>query len=563
MNQESAEFHAQAFTSKQRTIALVIVALAFVMDLLDSTIVNIAIPSIQANLHASYATIQWLVAGYSLTFALLLITGGRMGDVFGYKKVFLLGIGGFTVASLLSGIAPNPAFLVVARLLQGSMAALMVPQVMSLMQVMYKPHERGNVMGIFGMLGGLSASLGPIVGGLLIKGNIFGWDWRPIFLINLPVGIAAFIAACYFLPKGRSRHPLHLDMTGTALVMVALSILIFPLIEGRDLGWPLWTIIMLAASVPVFAFFTWYEQRRMKRDGSALIVPALFRIRSFVNGLALNILMQGLLIGFFLTFTLMLQIGLGYSVIKAALTGVPTAVGIGLSIALIGQKLMPRLGRYIYLLGALILASGIISIALIVGHYGIQTHPWQLLVSLFATGLGMGTIMTPTFSIALQEVDAQHAGAASGIMNAVQQVGAAIGIALIGVVFFGQLNHGALNAFDKATPALRQQLTVLHVPAIEQDKIVADSRTCFHDRSTQKDSTKTPASCMQAISSAPSPEVGMAIGSVVKNSALTANATNFSGAFRAAVWFCMTVLAIISLLSLSLPRHFRVLNETI
>ncbi len=190
--QQAAAHHASKFSPKQKKIALLIVAFAFVMDLLDSTIVNIAIPSIQANLGASYATIQWLVAGYSLTFALLLITGGRMGDVFGYKKVFMFGVGGFTVASLLTGIAPTAGFLVAARLLQGSMAALMVPQVMSLMQVMYEPKQRAGVMGMFGMLGGLAASLGPIVGGLLIKANLFGWDWRPIFLINLPVGIFAF-----------------------------------------------------------------------------------------------------------------------------------------------------------------------------------------------------------------------------------------------------------------------------------------------------------------------------------------------------------------------------------
>ena len=219
---KSAQQHAANFTHRQRTIALTVVALAFVMDLLDSTIVNIAIPSIQNNLGASYATIQWLVAGYSLAFATLLITGGRMGDVFGYRKLFITGVSGFTLASLLSGAAWDSHILIVARLLQGSMAALMVPQVMSLMQVMYKPAERSSVNGLFGALGGMSAALGPIVGGLLIKANLFGLDWRPIFLINVPVGIFAVLAALKYLPEGKSPHPLKLDWVGTGIIVSAL-----------------------------------------------------------------------------------------------------------------------------------------------------------------------------------------------------------------------------------------------------------------------------------------------------------------------------------------------------
>jgi MFS family permease len=174
----SAQSEAAGFSHKMRTVALVVVSLAFVMDLLDSTIVNIAIPSIQANLGASYSAIQWLIAGYALAFALILVTGGRMGDVYGYKKIFMIGVAGFTVASLLSGLSQDPGQLIAARFLQGSMAALMVPQVISLMQVMYAPEERGAINGLFGALGGVAASLGPIIGGLLIKVNLFHWDWH-------------------------------------------------------------------------------------------------------------------------------------------------------------------------------------------------------------------------------------------------------------------------------------------------------------------------------------------------------------------------------------------------
>ena len=201
---DSAHHRARNFTSRQRTIALIVVSLAFVMDLLDTTIVNIAIPSIQSSLDASFASIQWITAGYSLAFAIMLITGGRLGDVVGYKRLFIGGIGAFIATSLLCGLAPNIETLIAGRLLQGISAAMMVPQVMSLMQVMYKPRERAAVMGLFGALGGLSASLGPIIGGFLIHWNIAGLDWRPIFLINVPVGIIALIGAWRFLPSGKS-----------------------------------------------------------------------------------------------------------------------------------------------------------------------------------------------------------------------------------------------------------------------------------------------------------------------------------------------------------------------
>ncbi len=555
--EHAAAHHAATFTAKQKKIALLIVAFAFVMDLLDSTIVNIAIPSIQANLGASYSTIQWLIAGYSLTFALLLITGGRMGDVFGYKKIFMIGVSGFTIASLLAGLAPDAVFLVVARLLQGTMAALMVPQVMSLMQVMYQPKERAGVMGMFGMLGGLAASLGPIIGGLLIKANLFGWDWRPIFLINLPVGIFALLAGLKYLPNGKSVHPLHLDIKGTVLVIVALSLLVFPLIEGRDMDWPLWTLLMLGVSIPALALFGWYEIRKDRRDKSALIVPSLFRVRTFASGLLLNIIVESIMIGYFLTITLVLQIGLGYSPLKAALTGIPTAVGMTIGFAVLGQKLVMRFGRSVIGFGAAVFAAGLLYATWVVTNFGIDASPWEFLPGLLILGVGLSLLMIPIFSAALQDVDPGHAGSASGILNAVQQVGAAIGIAVIGVIFFGQLEHGALPSFDTASAKLRQELSALQVPAPAQDAIIAQTRACFHDRVTQKEANVTPQSCQQAETTAPSGEVGQKIGNAARQAALEANAANFASAFRAGVVYVIVLLFAICGLSLLLPRKFK------
>ncbi|HEY0373536.1 MAG TPA: MFS transporter, partial [Amnibacterium sp.] len=408
---------------RRRTAAFAVVALAFVMDLLDGTIVNIAIPSIRADLGASYADVQWLSAGYALAFAVLLITGGRLGDIAGYKRLFLIGVAGFTVASLLSGLAWAIPVLVAARLLQGMTAALMAPQVISLMQVMYPPEERAGVGGLFGALGGLAATLGPIIGGLLIQWNIAGLDWRPIFLINVPVGIFAFVAGVRVLPDARSPHPLRLDLVGTALIVVALGLLVFPLIQGRDLDWPAWGFVMMAASVPVFVLFWRLQLAKARNGGSPLVMPALFRTRTFLVGLLINSTFQMALLGFLFTLTLLLQIGLGYSVLAAALTGIPTAIGISVSIAVLAPKLVPVLGRNTLTAGIAVMAAGIGLVLWPLRAFGLGTNGWVLAPGLLVVGLGMGLVMGLMFVVTLKDVDATHAGSASGTLSAANQLG--------------------------------------------------------------------------------------------------------------------------------------------
>ncbi|HVQ44076.1 MAG TPA: MFS transporter [Candidatus Saccharimonadia bacterium] len=538
---------------KHRKIAMFVVALAFIMDLLDSTIVNIAIPSIQANLGASYTTIQWLIAGYALSFALLLITGGRMGDVFGYRKVFMWGVAGFTVASLLSGVAWTPVVLVVARLLQGAMAALMVPQVMSMMQVMYPPEERGQVNGLFGGMAGIAASLGPVVGGLLIKANIFGLDWRPIFLINIPVGVFAFWAARKYLPAGKSAHPLKLDLVGTGIVMVALTLIVFPLIEGRELGWPAWTFWSMAASLPAFALFAWWQMRKQRVDGSPLVLPALFAKRSFSLGLLTNVVFEGVMIGYFLISTLMLQVGLGYSVVKAALTGIPTSIGIAVTFAVLAPVVIPKLGRYSMTLGTFVMSSGLIYLAWVMNHFGLATSPWVIAPGLVPIGVGMGLIMMPVFAVVLNDVDHNHAGSASGVLNAVQQLGGAIGVAAIGVVFFGQLTAHAAASVDQVTPQLQAKLTEQHVPAEAQTAIVAGFKACYEDRVNETDANVTPDSCKQSEAG----PVNQVLTTAFTDAAKQVNNANFTHAFKVGVEYALGLLVIVFGLSFLLPRHIR------
>jgi EmrB/QacA subfamily drug resistance transporter len=551
--------------------------MAFIMDLLDNTIVNIAIPSIQSNLGASYATIQWLVAGYSLTFAIMLITGGRMGDVFGYKRMFMWGVAGFTLASLLSGAAWNSEVLIIARLFQGAMAALMVPQVMSLMQVMFKPNERGQVMGIFGAMAGVAASLGPVIGGILIHFNIAGLDWRPIFLINIPVGIAAFYLAAKYLPDGKSPHPLKLDIIGTLIIVVAMSLLIFPLIEGRDLDWPAWTFYMMATAVPVLALFVWWQGVKDRKDKSPLVVPALLKTRTFITGLIINITFEAAMLGFFLPFTLILQVGLGYEVIKAALTGIPIAIGISVTMAVFSQKLIPKLGRYALTLGTVLMSAGLLVIYLFLETGGLDTSPWAFIPGLLLTGSGMAMIMAPIFAVVLTDVDPKHAGSASGVLNAVQQLGGAIGVALIGLFFFGHLASNAPASFDAVAPQIKSQVIAAGIPKEQANTLVASARTCYTDRAKAKDGSDTPESCkalQQSSASMPSefaqlPEaeqqaiiakqkaVGQKVADIITVEIKQANAKNFIDAFRIAAIYEGVVLLVVFALSFLLPRHIR------
>ncbi len=547
----SAQEHAATFTTRKRTIALIIVALAFVMDLLDGTIVNIAIPSIRTNLSASFSAIQWVIAGYSLAFSILLVTGGRMGDVFGYKKLFILGISGFTIASLLSGIAPNPSMLIIARLLQGAMAALMVPQVFSLMQIMYKPEERSVINGLFGTLGGLAASLGPVIGGVLIKGNVFNLDWRPIFLINIPVGLIAVFAAVKYLPDGKSAHPLKLDIKGTVLIMVAMFLLVFPLIQGREYGWPLWTYIMLAASVPAFGIFWLWQLRKDAHDGSPLVLPSLFKNRAFGAGLGTSLVFYMAIAGFFLTFTLMLQIGLGFSPIHAALTGLPVAIGIAVTMASLGEKVIPKLGRKSLLIGTLLISVGLLTTMWVLHHYTYATHSWQLIPSLLVAGAGMGFMFGSLLAAVLNGVDPKHAGSASGVVNAVQQVGYAVGVALIGVVFFGSLNRAAPTSFNTVEASLSNSLSQQHVPSIAQTAITKEAKDCFVDRTREQDSSVVPQSCKQATSR------DVTLTNIVAQSAEKANTVNFDAAFRWAMIFAVCLLAAAFGLVFLLPASFR------
>jgi MFS family permease len=452
----SAQARAAGYTAGRRKAALLVVALAFAMDLMDATILTIALPAIQRTMHASDTAVHWMAAAYTLAFALLLITGGRLGDVFGYKKLFVAGVAGFLLSSLLTGLAPTPDALIAARLAQGAAAALMVPQVLSMVQLLYKAEERTAVTGMLGGLGMLATTLAPVVTGLLIKADIAGLSWRPIFLINVPACLAALALAARYLPGGKSGRRLKVDVAGTILVVLAAGLLVFPLIQGRALGWPGWAYAMLAASAPVFGIFAWWQRRTAASGGSPLAVPALFAHRSFNVGLAVSLLLFATVSSFALTFSLLLQLGHGFSAVHTVLTALFITAGLLPAAGALSKKAIPALGRWSLTIGITVMALGTAAVAVIASHAGPDLSTWQLAPALFALGAGMGLVVVPLLPFILASVSPDDAGSASGVANAVQQAGGALGIAVAGEVFFGQLTATASYGHAFAATAVVQ-----------------------------------------------------------------------------------------------------------
>jgi len=532
----------------RRWVALAVVLVAGFMQLVDISIVNVAIPSIQRDLDATYSQIQWVLAGYQLAFAVTLITGGRLGDIFGRKRLFMLGMAGFTLASALCGLAQSPEMLIGSRFLQGVMGALMFPQVLSVIQVAFPPQQRGAAFGIFGATIGLATITGPLVGGLLIEGDLLGLEWRPIFLVNVPIGIGALVAAALYLGESRAPRALRLDLAGVVLATGGLLLLVYPLVQGRDLGWPAWTFASMAASVLVLAAFAAWERRKKAADGSPLVDLALFRQRAFVAGLLVAAILFMGIPAFFLTFTLWLQVGLGFSALHAGLTGVPFAVGSALA-STASVRLAPRLGRRILTLGTLLLAIGMGAVIWTVDRYGGGTHSWQLIPALAICGLGLGCTVAPLVNVVLAGIRGQDAGAASGVLTTAQQVGGAVGVAVIGVIFFGLLSSQAAGVTADLAPRLGAELRADGLAAPASGQVVAGFETCFQDRASAEDPSAVPPSC-QRVAQGQGQEP---TGRVVAATAEVARKRNFSDAFERTLLFEVAVFLLCLLLVFLLP----------
>jgi EmrB/QacA subfamily drug resistance transporter len=392
------------------------------MDLLDVTIVQIALPAIRDDLGATPAHLEWIVSGYMLAFAVLLVTGGRLGDARGRRFAFVLGVAGFTVASATSAAATTGDMLVISRVVQGAFAALMVPQALSTLQALYSPRERAPMLGVIGGVSGLSAVIGPLLGGWLVTADIAGLGWRTIFLLNIPIGIALFVLAVAFVPETRSSKPLRLDPLGVVLLTGALLGLVFPLVQGRELDWPAWLWLIAAGGAALFALFVALQRRK----SDALLPLSLFTHRGFTAGVVTQAAFQGAMNAFTVVFLIYVQASLGFTAQGAGLTILPFSLGafIGVGIAV---PLAVKVGKLIVTLGALLQAGALGWGLAVMVDRGAQLSGWDLAPALALMGV---------VDIALAAVPEADAGAASGLYGTFQQVGAALGVAVAGTVFF-------------------------------------------------------------------------------------------------------------------------------
>ena len=438
---------ASTLPSRTAWLVLVVVVIADLMDLIDASVANLAGPSIRADLGGGQVTVQWVLSAYTAAFALGLVTSGRLGDLLGRRRLFLIGMTGFTLASLACGLAPDVVFLIVARILQGLFGSVMIPQGLALMTVVFSPQNLRKALTPVGPVMGVATVAGPILAGWLLHLDLFGSQWRSIFLINVPFGIIAAALAWRVLPRRGGEDPAaRLDLTGVGLLTAASALLIIPLIQGRDLGWPAWTYVMMAAAVVLLALFVVSE----RHSQHPVIAPSLFRKRSFVVGLMIVAGFFASLSAFVVVINLLLQLGMSWTPLHTGLTLIPWALGTAVAVLLAGAVLAEKLGRAALHLGLSIAVIGMLALWWSVAHWGAGITAWKLAPALVLTGFGSGLVFVPLFGFILGHASSEEVGTGAGLLNAIQQFAGAIGVAALGTVFFARVGHPTTGSYFAA-----------------------------------------------------------------------------------------------------------------
>jgi EmrB/QacA subfamily drug resistance transporter len=430
-----------------RWLAFAAAIAAAAMDLLDSTIAQVAAPSIHRDLGGANAVIEWVTASYGLAMAVGLLTGGRLGDLYGRKRVLLGGLSAFLGASILCAVSASPAELIAARALQGGAGAMMVPQVFGLISELFAPEEMGKAFGVYGPVMGLSAMLGPIVSGGLIDLNLLGTGWRMIFLVNLPIGALALIAGARLLPSGAPEATRSgLDFGGVLLAGTGMFLLVFPLVEGETLHWPVWLLAMLAGSGLVLAAFAAHQHRRTQSGRSPLVELSIFTRRGYSSGLAFSVVFCGSMGGIVLLFNVLLQVGLGFTPWHSALTTAPWAAGAFVGSG-IGGVAMAKHGRRVLHAGIIVETIGLSAIWAVLQTAGAGTSTVDLLGPMIVGGAGMGMVFVPLFDIVMAGAQPHEFGSASSVLQSMNGLGMSLGIAALGTSFFAIAAHGGVSGF--------------------------------------------------------------------------------------------------------------------
>ena len=441
---------AEAVDHPGRWRALPVLLVATFMALFDLFVVNVAAPSIGAELHSGTAALELVVGGYSFTYAAGLVTGGRLGDLYGHRKLFVAGMTAFAFASLLCGIASSPAELVVARLVQGATASLMVPQVLAVIQATFPLEERARALSWFGLTVGVGGVSGQVVGGLLLDWNVLGLGWRAIFLVNVPIGLITAALAWRVLPLTRGKVAYKIDVLGAVGTSLTVGLALVPLVLGHSEHWPAWGWVLLALSAPAGYGTLRHQQHLARTGGHPLLDLTLFRHRAFASGIAVNVAFFAGFSGFLLAMTLALQTGLGLSPLHAGLTFAPLGVAFALA-ALASKGLVARYGSAVVTAGLITSGVGLVVLLASLIHSGTGFTAVETLPAMLLVGIGNGLTITTLIGVVLSQVPPAQGGVASGMLVTAQQFAGAVGVAGLGTLFFGVLGSSATRVgFDHA-----------------------------------------------------------------------------------------------------------------
>jgi MFS family permease len=474
--------------SRHAAIAAAVLIAGALMDMIDLTIVNVALPTIRRDLHAGATQLEWVVSGYMLAFAAALIISGSLGDLLGRRRVFLSGAGLFGLASLAAGLSASAGELIACRVVQGLAAAAMAPQVLATFRTMFTGRQRGQAFGVYGAMLGFASAIGLVLGGVLTQASLFGWSWRSVFLVNVPIAAGVLAAGLRFIPESRDRTAGRPDLPGGALLAACMVAIVYPLLEGRDLRWPWWNWLLLTAGTAGLTALCLRESRRTRAPqpttsavpasaavpGSAvapaaavpasavapapvparpvapLIQPRLFRVPAVAAGLGVQLLFSAGLQGFFLMFALWLQAGERFSPLRAGLTAVAFSAGSFLG-APVAVPLAQRFGRGVLACGGALMVAGVAAVLPGVAHVTPAGSPWPVVPGLVIAGAGLALLVIPLVNVVLAAVPAAAAGSASGLFSTAQQLGGAIGVAVIGTAFFGDLARDSFAAAFRHT----------------------------------------------------------------------------------------------------------------
>lgn len=435
----------------RRWLAAIILITGALMDMIDMTIVNVALPTIRRDLHASGTQLEWVVSGYMLAFAATLIISGNLGDLLGRKRVFLAGVMVFGLASLGAGLSATAAELIASRVIQGAAAAAMAPQVLATFRAIFAAGERARAFSVYGAMLGFASAVGLLLGGTLTEANLFGWTWRAVFFVNVPVAACVLVAGLRVIPQTRDPKARRPNLPAAMLLAGSLVAIVYPLLQGRQFGWPAWTWLLLAAGLTGLVGLGILEARRPDRR-SPVLRTELFRLPSFTAGLGIQIAFSVAMQGFFLTFALWLQAGQHFSPLKAGLTAVALSVGsfVGAPAAV---PLARRYGRYVLAFGAVCMAAGMTGVAMVAPRIAVGGSPWPIAPGLAVAGFGLALLIIPLVNVVLAAVPVEVAGGASGLFSSGQQLGGALGVAIAGTAFFSYLHaHSFEAAFAHSMP---------------------------------------------------------------------------------------------------------------